>query len=398
MTVAATIQSSGEISMQKTVLSVSIAAALALPGLALAQAAAPTGPAAPTLDKVLEASGIATTGYIDMAYTHANRNIEGGFSDRVFDSQNNSFALHQFGLQVAKQPKEGFGGLVNITAGKDAQVIHSYPESTSSATGSPSTTTSVSMFDITQAYLQYASGPLTIIGGKYTTMHGTEVIWSPNNANFSRSILFGAVPFTHTGVRATYAISDTFSVMGGVNNGWDQLTDQNKGKTLELGTTVTPIKPLSITASLMSGQEFSASTGVNGRRDSVNLVGSYQVMEPLSVGFEYLRVTQKDAIVSGGGNAKMTYDGFAGYVSYLFMPKLKGTLRAESFNDKDGFHFGTTDTKYREFTLTASYLAADNFELRGELRNDRATNAVFTDGSNMSKTLMTYAIQALYKF
>lgn len=371
--------------MQKTVLSVSVAAALAMPGLALAQAAAP---AAPTLDKVLEASGIATSGYVDMGYTHANRNIESpNFSNRVFDSQNNSFVLRQVGLQMAKQPKEGFGGLVNVTIGKDAQVIKSFPDSSSS------------LFDITQGYLQYATGPLTVIGGKFTTLHGTEVIWSPGNANISRSMLFGAVPFTHTGVRGTYAISDSFSVIGGLNNGWDQLTDQNKGKTLELGVTATPIKPLSLAASYYGGQEFSGITGVNGRRDSINFVGSYTVMEPLSVGIEYLRVTQKDAIIdAGGSNAKMTYYGLAGYVSYLFMPKLKGTLRAETFNDKDGFHFGMVDTKYREFTLTAAYLAADNFELRGEVRSDRATNAVFNDGGTLSKSLLTYAIQALYKF
>src|SRR3954462_3443465 len=100
--------------MQKTVLSVSVAAALAMPGHVLAQAAAP---AAPTLDKVLEASGISMSGYVDAAYTHANRNIEGGFSPRVFDSLNNSFNLQQVGLQIAKQPKSGFGGLVNVTAG-----------------------------------------------------------------------------------------------------------------------------------------------------------------------------------------------------------------------------------------------------------------------------------------
>ena len=372
--------------MQKTVLSVSIAAALAMPGLALAQAAAPAGPAAPTLDKVLEASGIATSGYVDMAYSHANRNIESpNFSDRVLDSQNNSFVLHQVGLQMAKQPKEGFGGLVNVTMGKDAGVIHSTPANEST-------------FDLTQGYLQYATGPLTVIGGKFTTLHGTEVIWSPSNANFSRSILFGAVPFTHTGVRATYAVTDSLSVIGGVNNGWDQLTDQNKGKTLELGVTATPIKPLSLAASYYGGKEISGVNGVDGRRDSINFVGSYTIIEPLSVGLEYLRVTQKDAVGPAASPSKMTYSGFAGYLSYLIMPKLKGTLRAETFNDKDGFHFGMADTKYREFTLTAAYLAADNFELRGEVRTDRATNAVFNDGGSMSKTLMTYAIQALYKF
>src|SRR5882757_5887545 len=195
--------------MQKTVLTLSVAASLAVPGLAMAQAAAPAGPAVPTLDKVLEASGISMTGYIDAAYTHANRNIEApNFSPRVFDSLNSSFNLQQVGLQIAKQPKAGFGGLVNVTAGHDAKIIHSVPE----ASGVTS-----SSFDITQGYLQYADGPLTIIGGKFTTLHGTEVIWSPSNANYSRSLLFGSVPFTHTGVRGTFAVGDSMNLIAGVN-------------------------------------------------------------------------------------------------------------------------------------------------------------------------------------
>src|SRR4051812_30802924 len=193
--------------MRKSVLTIAVSSALAVPFLASAQTA-PAAPAAPTLDKVLEASGLSLSGYVDAAYSHADRDIEGGFSPRVFDSQNNSFVLHQVGLQVAKQPKEGFGGLVNITAGRDAGIIRSF-DSTDST------------FDVTQAFAQYASGPLTIIAGKFTTLHGTEVIWSPSNNNFSRSILFGSVPFTHTGFRATYAPSDKISLIGGLNNGWD---------------------------------------------------------------------------------------------------------------------------------------------------------------------------------
>ncbi len=363
--------------MRKSILPLSVATALAIPAVAVAQQAAP----APTLDKVLEASGISLSGYIDSAYQHANRDVEGGFSTRVFDSQNNSFVLHQAGVQIAKQPKEGFGGLVNLTLGKDAGIVHSTPANEQT-------------FDLTQGYLQYARGPLTVIGGKFTTLHGTEVIWSPSNANFSRSILFGAVPFTHTGVRATYAVSDTLSVIAGVNNGWDQLVDQNKGKTIELGATANPIKPLNVTASYYGGQEFSPITLTNGRRDSFNIVGSYTVTEPFTVGLEYLNVKQKDAVASGD----MKYDGFAAYVSYLFVPKIKGTLRAEWFDDKDGFHFGNGPLKYKEYTLTVAYLAADSFELRGEVRADKADNPVFNDGGSLSDSLTTFAVQALYKF
>jgi hypothetical protein len=386
--------------MKKLLIASAVSAIFAIPATALAQARGAAAPAVPTLDKVLEASGISVSGYMDVAYTHANKNIQTGFSDRVFDSQNNSFGLHQFGLTVAKQPKEGFGGLVNLTVGSDAQVIHSFPEN-------PGGT---SMFDVTQAFMQYATGPLTIIAGKFVTMHSTEVIASTGNTNFSRSILFGAVPFTHTGVRATWALNDKVSLMGGVNNGWDQMTDANRGKTLELGATLIPIKPLTITVSGMSGRESATPTGTivtggpEGTRSSLNAVASYTIIDPLSVGLEVLSVSQDNV---GGSKAK--YSGVAGYVTYMFMPKLRGVLRVESFDDKNGFHFApatgvgspfaTGQTKYKEATATVSYLMSDSFEARAEVRRDQATNSVFVDSNGaVSKSLMTGAIQGLYKF
>src|SRR5436309_3495025 len=227
--------------MKKLLIATAVSAAFAAPTLALAQAAR-----APTLSQVLDASGLDVSGYIDAGYSYANRNVGTGFSDRVFDSQNNSFALHQFGLRVAKQPSRGFGGVVNITAGADAQAIHAFPETTAGAG---------SMFDITQAYGQYASGDLTLMAGKFTTLAGTEVIASPSNMNFSRSMLFGAIPFTHTGVRAGYAVSDKVTLYGGINDGWDQLTDANKGKTDEHAASSTPIKPLTINDTAYCGKE-----------------------------------------------------------------------------------------------------------------------------------------------
>ncbi len=375
--------------MKKLILASAVSALFAAPATVLAQAKpAP----APTLDKVLEASGISVSGYIDAGYTHSDRN-QAAFTTRVFDLENNSIALRQFGLQVAKQPKEGFGGLVNITVGKDAQVIHSFPET--AVTSTTATPNSVSMFDVTQAFLQYAGGPLTVIAGKFVTLQGSEVIWSPTNVNVSRSILFGAIPFTHTGLRATWALSDTVSLIAGVNNGWDQLTDANKGKTLELGATLNPIKPLSIVVSGYSGKEPTSAT-TEGTKSSLNAVASYTIIDPLSVGLEVLSVSQENA---SGGTTKQKYSGVAGYVTYMFTPKFRGVVRAESFDDKDGFHFGTVSTKYKEVTLTGSFLASDSFEARIEGRRDQATNKVFTDYAGAtSKTMTSIALQGLYKF
>jgi hypothetical protein len=377
--------------MKKIVLASAISALFAVPVTVLAQAAAP---AVPTLDKVLEASGVTATGYIDAQYNYANRNIEGtgtgpvGANTRVFDVQNNSFVLHQVGLTLAKQPKEGFGGLVNLTMGKDANVIQSAPGTTNAT------------FDVTQAYVQWAGGPLTVIGGKFTTLSGTEVIASSGNTTISRSMLFGAVPFTHTGLRATWALNDTISIIAGVNNGWDELVDPNRQKTAELGLTLTPTKALSVAVSGYSGNEPSALSGTNGKRTSADVVASYAFTDAFSLGLEYLTVSQDKALANGG---KAKYSGFAGYLTMMPTPKFRAVLRLEQFDDHDGVHFGvfttTPQTKYKEGTVTLAYLPADSFELRGEVRTDKADQAVFVDYSgNTSKTLSTFALQGLYKF
>src|SRR5947208_44376 len=280
--------------MKKLLIASAVSAAFAAPTVALAQAAR-----APTLSQVLDASGLNVSGYIDAGYSYANKNVgTGGFSDRVFDSQNNSFALHQFGLQVAKQPTRGFGGVVNITAGTDAQVIHAFPETTAAG---------ASLFDITQAYGQYASGSLTLMAGKFVTLAGNEAIWSPSNNNFSRSILFGAIPFTHTGVRAGYAMSNTVILYGGINDGWDQLNDANKGKTLVLGATIIPIRPLTNNVTGYFGQERATPPGAppagaapQDQRQLLNVVATYTINNRMSAGGELLNVSQD----RGGGGTR----------------------------------------------------------------------------------------------
>jgi len=385
-----------------------LSAVVASPGVAIAEdtppaaAAAPAAPAAPAgspLSKLLDASGITASAYIDVAYSHANKNVETAFSDRVFDSQNDSFTLHQVAFQIAKQPKEGFGGLVNVTAGTDVPVFAAYPYTGGS-----------SQFDVTQAYGQYATGPLTVIAGKFVTLQGSEYIWAPSNSYYSRAILFGAIPFTHTGVRATYAASDTVSLIAGINNGWDQVSSASRSKTIEIGATFNPIKPLNIAFSDYAGNASAATFGGNfageptGARNSFDINGSYAINDAASVGLEYLNVSQSNfqSLVPGGGTIKAKYNGWALYGTYLITPAWRAALRVETFNDKDGFHFGTPETKYTEETATLTWLASDNFELRGEVRGDHAGNPVFYDwgapATGTSKTLLSYAIEGIFKF
>src|SRR6266849_4816406 len=171
---------------------------------------------------------------------------------------------------------------------------------------------------------------------------GSEVIWSPSNANFSHSILFGAIPFTHTGVRAGYAASDTVTLYGGINNGWDQLTDANKGKTVELGASIIPTKALTINVTGYLGKERAvapgtpAVVGAQDTRNLLNVVATYTINNRMSAGGEILYVSQDRP----AGSAK--YNGVAGYFTYNLNREWRVAARAEMFDDKNNFHFAST--------------------------------------------------------
>ena len=72
-----------------------------------AKPAEPAKPTAPSLTDVLTASGIDLHGYVDAAYSYLSGTgtFTSGVADRVFDTEPNSFNLHQAALIIDYQPK-----------------------------------------------------------------------------------------------------------------------------------------------------------------------------------------------------------------------------------------------------------------------------------------------------
>src|SRR5258707_5357048 len=226
----------------KQLLAPALMLSIATYGVAAAEQepAKPAATSASSVSDVLTASGITESGYVAASYYHSN----GYNTDHQFDNKHDSFQLDQVGLTIAFQPKEGFGALVNIAAGEDMKILNAAEGS------SPNT------FDVVQAFAQYAAGPLTVIAGKYVTLAGAEVIAPTGNTNFSRSLLFFAEPLTHTGIRATYAVTDTLNLVGGVNNGWNYSSLTTSGsKTGEVGAAWTPNKIFALTAQAYFGKD-----------------------------------------------------------------------------------------------------------------------------------------------
>jgi hypothetical protein len=360
-------------------------AAMAADEPAAPVAAEPAKPAPGTLAGVLDASGITATGYVAASYYHSN-----GYSTyHQFDNKHDSFQLDQAALTIAFQPKEGFGALVDVAAGEDMKILNT-------AEGSNPNT-----FDVVQGFVQYATGPLTVIAGKYVTLAGAEVIAPTGNTNFSRSLLFFAEPLTHTGIRATYAASDTFSLVAGVNNGWNYSSLSTSGsKTAELGVAWTPTKTFSLTAQAYVGKDPT----FDAQRTLLDAVATYSATDALTFILSYDWGKQQQ---HAAGDPDLDWNGAAFYTNYALNDQWRTSLRLEYLDDKDGFVSGLVGTpqKLKEGTLTFGYAPVKSFELRMEARYDKSDKATFVRQINnivnanpLANSQTGVALQGVYKF
>lgn len=345
--------------------------------------------AAPKLSEVLESSGITATGYVASSYYHLS--TDAGYLHQ-FDLDHNTFSLDQAALTLAFQPKDGFGALVNVIAGQDAQILN-FAEGTSGS------------FNVTQAYLQYAAGPFTLIAGKYVTLAGAEVIAPTGNSNFSRSLLFTNLePLTHTGIRATIAANDVVSFSFGVNNGWNTSFDttmQNTQKTYEAGIVVTPSPVISFALTGYFGNE--SANGAQGGTTLIDAVVTWKPTDALTFVANYDNKRVKE--FSAAGTHKS--DGFALYGNVAFNDQWRMSLRVEQIKDDSngGLVTGLPDEKIKEVTLTVGFAPSASSEIRFEVRQDMssgktaAADKFFTafDGSATDKQT-EFALQGLYKF
>jgi Putative beta-barrel porin-2, OmpL-like. bbp2 len=343
-----------------------------------AKPAAPTGP---MLSDVFTASGLTATGYVAASYFHSN----GYGTDHQFDNKHDTFQLDQAALTIAYQPKEGFGALVNVAAGEDMKILNA-------AEGS-----NPNVFDVVQGFVQYVGGPVTVIAGKYVTLAGAEVIAPTGNTNFSRSFLFYAEPLTHTGIRATYALSDTLSVVAGVNNGWNYSSLTTSGsKTGEVGLAWTPSKAFALTAQAYVGKDPT----FDAQRTLVDAVATYNASDALTLILTFDWGKQKQ---QKSGDPDLNWNGAAFYTNYALNEQWRVSFRVEYLDDKEGFVTGTGIAQtLKEGTLTFGYDPIKNFELRIEGRYDKSTQPTFvrslTAANPLADSQTGFALQGIYKF
>lgn len=430
-------------------------------------AASPTAtPAPPPMyqySATAEASYVAA-GASQLSFGVPTLGVNSGFPSRVFDYRPNTLTFNTLNLQGSKSSAGVIGWKVELNIGNDANAMasmNSYnlaPNGTAvtqSAAPCGSATTGkvgagptlspwinfppfnntykclgngayyhVSGYDPTQVYIQYATpnGKFTVTAGKFLTLVGYEVVEGWNDAQFSRSILFGyAEPVSHTGIRVAYAYNSHITATIGGNNGWDDIngtTGTLKSLESQLGYTN---GNLSATATFLWGSEYASygngsgvSFNVNpngtlalpattcsstscavypvvgpiGNRSLFDAVASYKIFPSLTIGANYDMGSQSNTApyITAAGTTGAIWDGFAGYAAYTFGAGKYGLSgRYEFFGDPQGYRTGTEflgatpNLRWDEFTTTGLINLSPNVAVRGEYRMDYTNQPVFTN-------------------
>ena len=359
--------------------------ALAQDQPAAAQAPAPAPAAAPAPAPVWSVGPIDFSGLIDGYYTaNFNHPNSGGTPGQNglynFNVQANQFSLAMAKLSMAHDP-DPIGFRVDLGFGRTFDIIHS------AEPAGPSF-----LRNIEQAYVSLKNKKgFELDAGQFVTSAGAEVIESKDNWNYSRSLLFAwAIPYYHFGIRTVLPVGSHFS--GGVQvvNGWNNLEDNNSGKTLGLVGNFTG-KKVSWNNDYYTGPE---NTGTNkGWR---NLYDTVLLLTPSDkfnayFNFDYGKNNNAD------GKTSASWKGIAGAAKFQLNDKFAITPRLEWFEDTDGYSTGTAQS-VKEFTITGEAKAAQGVFARLEYRYDWSDKKFFQSGATGSADHQSTISLALVAF
>ncbi|MGD9852163.1 MAG: porin [Nitrospirales bacterium] len=393
-----------EVTMRKSIVTIGVTFLLAMGLVNVAESA------------VLSKEDFKLYGYVDASYTQNFNNPKNSGANanhlRIFDGDSNSFRPNMAQLVFEKEGTNGANAVersgfrVKLDVGEDAQF-------TGGRTGDD--------IDFQELYAQFVApvgNGLDIRIGRMNTLVGYEVIESPFNPNFSRSWLFGlGQPFTTTGIRLSYPVSDSVSISVGAVNSFSGLTaDNSSAKSVEGLLSIRPTDAVSVNLYGIFGRERSnAGLGRSGKRVLVGSYVTFQATDQLGFVVEGYYANQENGSgISSGRNAR--WNGAAGYAIYDFNDEWGVRFRGEIFEDAGGdvSCLGTAGSGGNanvctvsapiaqtlwETTATLQYKPAPSLITRLEFRYDKSNKNVFLDGHNtFTNNQQTLAAEVIFLF
>jgi hypothetical protein len=409
--------------------------------------------AADDAESMWKTLGFRIGGAVEASYTQNFNNPNTNLNQlRIFDTQANSF-VPQVAQIVFERP--AMAGSAMDRVGFRARLNFGAQSRFSRARTNFQPGTDNNELDFQEIYGEYLApigAGLKIQAGKINTLIGYEGINSWDNPNFSRTFMFGlSQAFTTTGIRFTYPLASFGSVAIGLINGWDNIEDNNKGKSFEWKVDLTPHERFGLAFFGSYGPEqsrnsFAGSAGINncvsppGTDTGCDatakrvVVGSIITIKPTSMdtliiepyyGNESNASTTR---VAAGQTPNARWNGVVTYFIHDFNDQQKPNAfsfraRGEIFEDAGGartcaggtnFNGGTnvcagttgainaaalgTPQTLWEGTATLQYKPAPSLITRVEFRYDKSNRNVFVRGDEAINNQQTLGFQVIYLF
>ena len=329
--------------------------------------------------------GTEVGGLVDAHYDWFSTRPEGDAQYRNFDTRHDQFRVAMAQIWIAKAPTADSraGYKVRVSGGPASTIVQSLEPGSSPV-----------LQAIEEGFISYLAPigkGLQFDVGKFVTQHGAEVIEAKDNWNYSRSLLFSlAIPYYHSGVRASYVANDKISFMATLVNGWNNVVENNSAKTFGAQVIVKPTAALSLVQNYMAGPE-QTNNSADWRQLSDTTV-TYIFNPKLSVMGNYDYGTDSVA------GSRVHWQGVAAYAKVQMKPWLAFSPRFEIYDDASGFTTGVVQT-LKEGTATLELKPTDTFMWRIEYRSEFSDTPVFKmrDGE-MKKTQKSLAFGFLYSF
>ena len=180
-------------------------------------------------------------GYAEALYQWNFNNPSNGTTNfRGFDNRHNSFTISNVAVEVGWDSPTLIGRLT-LQVGHTPSTYYSSEPSAAGSSGANASDGTLWKY-VQQAYGGYRFGigrGLTVTAGLFLSPIGPESMAVRDNWNWSRSNLFFGLPFYHTGVRASYALTDEWAVTVAGYNGWNCVVDNNPEKSVSAQVTFT---------------------------------------------------------------------------------------------------------------------------------------------------------------
>jgi hypothetical protein len=332
-------------------------------GFTLAQTPPDPAPAAPA-PSAWSAGPIEFSGLVDAYYSfNFNHPITRNNVIRNFDAKANQFSLNMAKLTM-EHSADPVGFKFEIAGGRAMDLFHATDPA------------GVEVYKhIFQAYASFKPENwkgLQVDVGKFVTSAGAEPTETHLNWNYSRSLLYALGPYYHFGLRASYPVNSNFSVGAQLVNGWNNVEDNNSGKTGGFTTALTTSKFNWFNTYYVGNEKPDGGSGVRHFYDTVlginpngRVAGTFN--------FDY-------GVDKNPVDGDAVFYGFSAAMRVLGNDVFAFSPRYDWYKDRDGFMSGQAQT-LQAFTLTADVKMKEGLLTRFEYRRDSSGLPYFDRGN-----------------